>query len=488
MTPRDEGLRALPVSLIEHVDRVCDRFERAWEAGQRPRIEDYLGEEPVPARSALLRELLAAELGWRRQHGESPGLQEYLQRLADDALLVETAFEDARGEVDTPAVDTGDMTSPYPTGGSRPTPPGSTGPRFRILRPHAEGGLGVVFLAHDTELNREVALKEIQPGLASRPESQARFLREAEITGGLEHPGIVPVYSLGRHPDGRPYYAMRLIQGSTLKEAIDAYHEGSTGGADPGARTLAFRRLLDRVRDVCEALEYAHSRGVLHRDVKPQNIMVGRFGETLLVDWGLAKDQSQPVGTPVAGEQPRSPTTAEGSDETAAGSAIGTPAYMSPEQAEGRADALGPATDVYGLGATLYHLLTGRAPFEGNAGDALKCVRRGDFPKPRSILRDVPRALEAVVLKAMALRPGDRYPSVRELADDIECWLADEPVTAWREPWPLRARRWLNRHRVAVTAFSAALILTTVVLGACVLLYCMEHVHMMWSGTGHATQ
>jgi serine/threonine-protein kinase len=480
MTRRDEGLLALTASLIEHVDRVCDRFERAWEAGARPRIEDYLAGEHGPARPALLRELLAAELGHRRRLGETPEPGEYLERLADDTPEVEAAFEDSG------AASVGlDTTADYPAGDPGTAPPPLAGPRFRILRPHAEGGLGVVYVAHDAELNREVALKEMQPGLAARPESQARFLREAEVTGGLEHPGIVPVYSLGRHPDGRPYYAMRLVRGTTLKEAIDAYHQSTPGETDPGARSLAFRRLLERVRDVAEALEYAHSRGVVHRDVKPQNIMVGRFGETLLVDWGLAKAQGQPAATPGPGGGVDTPVASTGSDETAAGTAVGTPAYMSPEQARGIAETVGPASDVYGLGATLYHVLTGHAPLEGSAQDVMERARLGAFPRPRSLRRDVPRALEAVVMKAMAPRPGNRYRSARDVAEDIERWLADEPVSAWHEPWAFRARRWLGRHRVALTAVTAALALTTVVLGACVLFYCMEHVHMMWSGTGH---
>jgi eukaryotic-like serine/threonine-protein kinase len=485
MTPRDEGLLALPASLIEHVDQICERFERAWEEGRRPRIEDYLTGEDGPARPALLRELLAAELGHRCHLGESPEPADYLPRLAGDALGVKAAFEDARGEVKATAAAGGDATADYPPGGARPAPPSSVGPRFRVLRPHAEGGLGVVFLAHDAELNREVALKEIQPGLAARPESQARFLREAEITGGLEHPGIVPVYSLGRHPDGRPYYAMRLIRGSTLKEAIDAYHQGAAVETDPGTRSLAFRRLLERVRDVAEALEYAHSRGVVHRDVKPQNVMVGRFGETLLVDWGLAKAQGQPATTPGPGDRRDTPLASQGSAETATGSAVGTPAYMSPEQARGIAEMVGPASDVYGLGATLYHVLSGHAPLEGSTQDVMARARLGAFPKPRTIRRDVPGALEAVVMKAMALRPEDRYGSPRNLADDIELWLADEPVTAWHEPWSMRASRWLKSHRVALTAVTAALALTTVVLGACVLFYCMEHVHTMFTGSGH---
>src|SRR5262249_14957290 len=149
-------------------------------------------------------------------------------------------------------------------------------------------GLGEVFVALDEELRREVALKEIRPQHADREDSRARFLFEAEVTGQLEHPGVVPVYGLGCHPDGRPYYAMRFIKGHSLKEAIKCFHQWPSGRREDGPRTLELRQLLRRFVDVCNAVAYAHSRGVLHRDLKPDNIMLGAYGETLVVDWGLA--------------------------------------------------------------------------------------------------------------------------------------------------------------------------------------------------------
>ena len=174
--------------------------------------------------------------------------------------------------------------------------PSTSGLRFRILRPHAEGGLGEVYVARDEELHREVALKQIQDRHADDPTSRARFLLEAEITGGLEHPGIVPVYGLGSDADGRPFYAMRFIRGESLKEAIARFHAADDPRRDPGERALALRQLLGRFVDVCNAVAYAHSRGVLHRDLKPGNIMLGPYGETLVVDWGLAKVVGRPEG------------------------------------------------------------------------------------------------------------------------------------------------------------------------------------------------
>jgi tetratricopeptide (TPR) repeat protein/tRNA A-37 threonylcarbamoyl transferase component Bud32 len=340
------------------------------------------------------------------------------------------------------------------------------GLRYRILRFHAKGGLGEVFVAEDQELHREVALKEIQPAHAEDRHSRTRFVLEAEITGGLEHPGIVPVYGLGQYDDGRPFYAMRFIQGDNLKQAIHDFHAADLPGRDPGERSLALRQLLNRFITVCNAVAYAHSRGVLHRDLKPGNIMLGKYGETLVVDWGLAKPVGRSEALPSSDEPTLCPSSASDRVATQLGKALGTPAYMSPEQAAGQWDVVGPASDIYSLGATLYVLLTGQKPFSSPDKEAiLQEVQQGEVVPPRRVKRAVSAALEAICLKAMALKPEERYPTALDLAADLEHWLADEPVTAYREPWTARARRWLRRHRTMVGSVAAGLLVALLLGG-----------------------
>ncbi len=330
----------------------------------------------------------------------------------------------------------------------------SGGSRFRVLRPHAKGGLGKVSVAEDIELAREVAFKEIQTRFADDPNSRARFVLEAEVTGGLEHPGIVPVYGLGQYENGRPYYAMRFIRGDSLQEAVEQFHNTT---ADDSERTLELRKLLGRFVDVCNAIEYAHSRGVLHRDLKPGNIMLGKYGETLVVDWGLAKAAGRDDVSRVEDETTLTPRSRY--EATQMGSALGTPAYMPPEQAAGNLDELGPASDVYSLGATLYHVLTGQKPIAGKSLDEiLTKVQTGDFPAPRAIKHDIPKPLEAICLRAMALRPQERYASPQQLADDIERFLADESVSAHTESLSVRARRWMRKHPTSVAALAATVL------------------------------
>jgi serine/threonine-protein kinase len=459
------GLLALQTGLIRQ-EQLVAAFH-AWTGDKSRPLADHLialGHLNSAQRSAV--EALAA------LHVEAHGgdairsLAAVPARESTRARLAELGDPDVESTLDQ--VSSGpawsDDADPDRTGSYAVGTATSDGQRFRILRPHAKGGLGAVFVALDTELNREVALKQILEHHADDPISRQRFLLEAEVTGGLEHPGIVPVYGLGTYADGRPYYAMRFVRGDSLKEAIERFHADASLAKDPGRRSLELRKLLRRFIDICNAIDYAHSRGVLHRDIKPGNIIVGEHGETLVVDWGLAKATGKSdLGS---GERTLMPSSASGSAETLPGSALGTPAFMSPEQAVGDLEALGPRSDVYNLGATLCCLLTGRPPFTGEHGEVLRAVQRGGFRPPRVIDPSIDPALEAVCLKAMALRPEDRYAACRALAEDIERWMADEPVSAWREPISRRLRRWGQRNRTAVTAAVVALVVGVVGLGA----------------------
>ena len=461
------GLLALQNGLIDQVQLVA-AFQSWTRDKSRPLAVHFVGRGDLDAEQRAGVEAMVA-LHLKKHGGDAENslaaipvgrsTREKLAGLGDpqiDASLARVGSGSGSTETD----DDFDRTPSYAVGTAT-----SDGQRFRVLRPHARGGLGAVFVALDTELHREVALKQILDDHADDPTSRQRFLLEAEVTGGLEHPGIVPVYGLGTYGDGRPYYAMRFIRGDSLKEAIEHFHADPALQTDPGRRSLELHKLLRRFIDVCNAIDYAHCRGVLHRDIKPGNVLVGKHGETLIMDWGLAK----PTGHSDArsGERTLRPSSASGSAETLPGSALGTPAYMSPEQAEGDLDRLGPHSDVYSLGATLYCLLTGRPPFEGHdIGAILRGVQRGDFRPPRTIDPAIDRALEAVCLKAMALEPEDRYGSCRALAEDIERWMADEPVSAWREPFSRRARRWARRNRTAVAAALVALVAGVVGLGA----------------------
>jgi tetratricopeptide (TPR) repeat protein/tRNA A-37 threonylcarbamoyl transferase component Bud32 len=339
--------------------------------------------------------------------------------------------------------------------------------RYKLTRLHAQGGIGQVWLARDAELGRDVALKELRPERHDHPAVQARFLEEACITGQLEHPGIVPVHELIRGSDGRPFYTMRMVRGRTLAEAIKDYHRKRQAGE---AGPLELRGLLGAFVAVCNAVAYAHSRGVVHRDLKPANVVLGGYGEVVVLDWGLARllgragSHECPVET--GASTSLLPVSLEGGkhDETLQGQVLGTPAYMAPEQAEGRLDLLGPATDVYGLGAVLYELLCGQAPFCGPNDEVLRQVTCEEPEPPCQRAAATPAALEAVCRKAMEKKAAARYGSAGELSREIERWLADEPVSAYREPWTARCGRWMRRHRVLAASVAAA-VLVTLVLG-----------------------
>ncbi len=296
--------------------------------------------------------------------------------------------------------------------------------RFRRSSLHASGGIGRVWLARDSDLGRDVALKEIRPERADDPTFQARFLQEARITGQLEHPGVVPVYELNRGGnEQQPFYTMRFVKGRTLSEAAQTYQAKRLAGQADALDLLA---LLNAFVAVCNTVAYAHARGVVHRDLKGHNVVLGDFGEVVVLDWGLAKLMDQPER-----EASRLPTFG-GLERpgdlnlTVQGQTVGTPAYMAPEQAMGRPDLIDSRTDVYGLGAILYEILTGQPPFCGSdTEEVLRKVREEEPIPPRQLWPEVPPAVEAICLRALGKKPHDRYSSALEPAQEVQHWMAE---------------------------------------------------------------
>lgn len=318
------------------------------------------------------------------------------------------------------------------------------------------GGIGRVVTARDEVTGREVAMKQLLPERTADAKStvqsvtlEARFLREARLAAQLEHPAIVPVYEVGRRADGSLYYTMRRIRGRTLAEAVRA--AGTLDGR---------RRLVSSVLAVAQALAYAHSRSVLHRDVKPQNVMLGAFGETHLLDWGLARVKGRPDSK---GEEPSLAPDITGGVQPGA---VGTPSYMSPEQALGRLEVMDERTDVWGLGAMLYEVLTGRPPYVGpSAIDVIQQVVADDWTPVKQLVPDAPADLVAVVGKALAKDPARRYASAKDFAEDLEAWLQGRRVSARDYSAVEVAARLVKRNPVASGLLSAALLALLVVGG-----------------------
>ena len=297
------------------------------------------------------------------------------------------------------------------------------------------GGIGKVCLLVDQHLGREVALKELLTDGPERQTTEAalRFLAEARITGQLEHPNIVPVYDIGRRHDGRLYYTMRVIRGQTLAHALSEAH------------TLAQRLdLLPHVARACNAIAYAHSRGVIHRDIKPDNIMIGQFGETVVLDWGIAKLREAAGGSGLA--QPRGVVELT---TTSSGGLVGTPLYMSPEQVTGQQE-LDETTDVWSLGVLLYVVLSGRLPFHGEEFSAVRARILRGRPKPlRKLEPALPPELVAIVERALAREKSGRYPDAKHLASDLDAYMSGARVLAHQYSLFDLIRRFARRHRAA---------------------------------------
>jgi len=349
------------------------------------------------------------------------------------------------------------------------------------------GNLGEVFFAKDTELNRTVVTKYIRPEMSGDTLKQALFHLEGEVTGALEHPSVVPVYGMGKDIKGRLNYAMRYIRGKKLSRVIAEYHR-----KEAGLKQEALTGLLQNFQAVCLAIEYAHSKGVLHCDIKPDNIMIGDYGEVFVVDWGLVvvcggvKGSSdmlemETLDPGVIPPYKPSELASSGLHEQQGGSRRGiggTPAYMAPEQfiatMSEDISLVTPKADIYALGSTLYHILTGKAPHLPKEGvkeslDAFYFrITTGMILTPREKDASIPKLLEQIVLKAMQVEPEDRYASARELAEDIKRYVSDEPVHAYQESGLEKARRWVRKNKSLV---GAAMVMLFLALPSMVLIF-----------------
>jgi eukaryotic-like serine/threonine-protein kinase len=451
-----------PTSLPSHIDEVCRQFEAAWRAGQRPRIEDALRDAPESARSALCAELVGIELAYRVLAGERPERGEYHSRLSHYGNLIDRVFDEGTS-VPTTRLPNGKHSStaaipdsvaatqgrpdaekssdPYDTLAEKRGPVERDRfpivPGYEILSVLGRGGMGVVYRARQTKLNRLVALKMILAGSHARREELARFRGEAEAVALLQHPNIVQIYEVGE-ADGLPYLSLEYVDGGSLaKHAAKA--------------SLSPRAAAEMVQTLARAMHAAHQRGIVHRDLKPANVLLSGSGIPKITDFGLAKRLDAEAG------------------QTHSGDIMGTPSYMAPEQAAGKVRMIGPAADIYALGAILYELLTDQPPFKAETPVATIYRVVTDEPVPPSKLgKKLPRDLETVCLKCLEKDIGKRYPSADALAEDLRRFLNDEPIQARPTTTGERLRKWVRRKPAAAGLVAATLLLVVAAFTASV--------------------
>ncbi|MBC8324746.1 MAG: protein kinase [Verrucomicrobia subdivision 3 bacterium] len=344
------------------------------------------------------------------------------------------------------------------------TPPAALPHRYERVRHLAKGGMGEIHLAHDRQLQRHVALKLMTPEVAASASLARRFTQEALVLGRLDHPHIVPIHDLGVDAAGQNYYAMKYVRGTTLKDVLNGLRQGQSNVVD----RYPLHQLLRIYQKICDAVAYAHAKGIIHRDLKPANIMLGEYGEVFVMDWGLAKIINQ-------AEEPMPPS---GENEgTRYGTVMGTPGFMAPEQAEGRLEAINQRTDIYSLGAILYHILALRPPFTSGGPEVLEKVKAGqitpltklaDQPNAAVLVhcpeRSVPEALAAVAMEALQRDAAKRYPAVEALQRDVAAWQSGYAPSA-EHAGRLRQFRLSIRRNGPLAAAASIIVLLGVAVG-----------------------
>ena len=418
------ALAATPAELRRCIDRFCDEFEALWRSGEPPKLEACLSKCPAAMREQLLHELLALELDYRLERGEVPTVQDYLNRFGEQRAIVEQAFAShpALGETQLPE-STRWPRAPRAAAGASLV--GSRLGKYEILAELGRGGMGVVYQARQADLDRIVAVKMLLSGPHAQAHDLEYFRREAEAVARLQHPHIVQVFDVGEH-EGQPYFSLEYLPGGSLNKQL-------AGTPQPPQSAAALIVTLAR------ALHHAHERGVVHRDLKPGNILLTTDGTPKITDFGLAK-------------------RLDNQSHTVTGAVLGTPSYMAPEQAAGDSRRIGAAADIYGLGAILYELLTGRPPFKGETPwDTVAQVLTDEPVPPARLQPKVPRDLETICLKCLQKDIGRRYHTAAELADDLDRFRRGEPIEARPVRLAERLSKWARR-RPAVAALAVACI------------------------------
>ena len=413
-------------------ETILDEQREGWNTGDRPRVEELLARYSFLSDDAeTVLDLIYHEYVIRRELGETPHPEEYLERFPEwsDALARQFAVDDVLRSIPRAELNPEDEITTVE--GVALNPPGVRPDiidGYEILGELGRGGMGVVYRAFDRRLSRQVAIKTMGEASASSPAQLRRFRAEAEVIARLVHPHIIPIYAIGEY-QGRPYFSLEYAEGGSLADRL-------------AGSPLSSRDAAELTQTLARALHAAHCAGIVHRDLKPSNVLFHRHGTAKIADFGLAK------------------LLGEDSSQTLSGEVLGTPSFMAPEQAEGHSREVGPAADIYALGAILYQTLTGRPPFLGaSAMETLRLVVSTEVVPPRRQRPDVPRDLETITLKCLEKEPRRRYPDAEALADDLRRFLEHRPIAA-RPIGPAgRFWRWCQRNP-PLAALTAILLLT----------------------------